>query len=161
MPSAEGGKNSVTPATSPPSLAAEAEKSDHVGTETTPARLTTDPSHTTTVGTSSPVDTTSSTYQAPTVDTPLPTHANGASLAAKERKTRRWASLPTEELDKMIITALKQKGACSLKELTSGTGYTSTSRLLERAYALKKQGMLEVVKEGRGYLIDIANRQLQ
>ena len=143
VPSTEGEKNSVIPAASTLSLASEAKKSDHVGTKTPPARLTTEPSHTTAVATLSSA------------------LAKGASPAEKEKRTRRWASLPTEELDKMIITALKQKGACSLKELTSGTGYTSTSRLLERAYALKKQGMLEVVKEGRGYLIDIADRQLQ
>ena len=159
VPSTEGEKNSVAHEASIPSLAPEAKKLP-TGAETPPARLTTDPSHTTVVGASSHADTASPTHEALSVDA-SPVANGGALPAEKEKRTRRWASLPTEELDKMIIAALQQKGACSLKELTLGTGYTSTSRLLERAYVLAKQGMLEVVKEGRGYLIDIANRQLQ
>ena len=145
VPSTEGEKDSVTSATSPPSLAAEARNSAaHAGAETPLARLTDESSNTTTVAVLSSV------------------LSNGASPVEKEKRTRRWASLPTEELDRMIIAVLQQKkGACNLKDLTLGTGYSSTSRLLERSYALEKQGMLEVVKEGRGYLIDIANRQLQ
>ena len=160
VPSVAGEKNSTPSEANIPSLAAETKKSAHVGAEIPPARLSTDPSHTTAVGSSSPADTASPMHEAISVD-PSPVANGGALPAEKEKRTRRWASLPTEELDGMIIAALQHKGACSLKELTSGTGYTSTSRLLERAYALKKQGMLEVVKEGRGYLIGIANRQLQ
>ena len=158
VPSTEGEKNSVYPEASVLSLAPEA-KNLPTGAETPPARLTAEPSHTTAAANvPSPAPAVASP---PAVDASSPMIANGTSPATKEKRTRRWSSLPTEELDRMIIAALQQKGTCSLKELTLGTGYTSTSRLLERSYALEKQGMLEVVKEGRGYLIDIANRQLQ
>ena len=154
VPSVAGEKNSVTPEAINSSAASDAEQ--------LPANLVSNTPPTSEADTPTPTSTVTSASPDSIVGTPVSIVPASASPAAKEKRTRRWSSLPTEELDRMIIAALQQKkGACSLKDLTLSTGYTSTSRLLKRAYVLEKQGMLEVVKEGRGYLIDIANRQLQ
>ena len=152
MPDAADRKNSPVPAASAPSSVP---KTSTAAAKPSPACLSIDPAPA--VGTLSP-DPVAPTHQAPAVDASPPPLVNGTLPAAKEKRTRRWASLPTEALDQMIIEALQKSGACSLRELTISTGYTSTSRLLERAHVLATRGKLEVVKEGRSYLIDIANR---
>lgn len=153
MPSVAGDKNGDLPSGNIPSPVLETSTSAGVAAaEQLLSRSTIAPN---------PTSTDNSPSLTPAVNASPSMLANGAPPTAEEKRTRRWASLPTEELDKMIVAALQKKGACNLRELTISTGYTSTNRLLQRACALEKQGMLEVVKKGRGYLINIADRQLQ
>ena len=142
VPNVESGNNVITPAANDLSPAPEASTSDATDDDK-PLSVSLDSDY----------------LPPPADDASSPMLANGTSLDGKEKRTRRWSSLPTEELDKMIVEALQKKGGtCNLRELTIVTGYTSTSRLLERAHVLAAQGKLKVTKEGRSYLIGIADR---
>lgn len=157
VPNTASEKNHLHPPADDPSTAPEASTSASTAdVELPPARLTIDPAPEVSTPSSDPIAPPSP--QDPAFDASPSALANGTLPAAKKKRTRRWASLPTEGLDQMIIEALQKSGACSLRELTVGTGYSATSRLLERAYELEKQGRLEVIKEGRSYLIDLTNR---